>query len=395
MMHASGSKASQMPNVPVIAWLCGLFLLYCALGAFGYGNDCDTYLMMSSGRNFWTYGVYEYSRPPSYLIPELLIGGASSLGGFWLSNMISALLATACLYLLWRLLDSVFSARIRMLVVLAVGLNPFVIINASSSMDYFYALFLIMSGIVALRAQRWWLAGVLLGLAISCRLSYILFVVGTFCYFLYWAARESERGALMRVFLSGCLAVVVWWLMYIPAYIAAGHSLAFFSFYETGWSAFGRLTRLAYKNIYLLGLPALLWCVGYAFWRSRRLERLHVTPVVIACLLVALAHEVLFFRLPVEIAYLLPILFALVPLWAYVFEVSARALQVLIVCFLFYGFVGNVDVLTYRASVVAPGLSIHAGKVVDDLRQRGASMDQYFTRYGLKEGTLDVPLLGG
>src|SRR5690606_34734697 len=81
------------------AVLLGLFATYAALGLFGYGTDGDTYLLLRSGHHLFVHGVYEYSRTPGYVVPEVAVGLLSLAGGHVLSNLASALLGTATLYL--------------------------------------------------------------------------------------------------------------------------------------------------------------------------------------------------------------------------------------------------------------------------------------------------------
>ena len=242
-------------RVPLLASLCAI---YGGFGLYGYGNDCDTYLMLRSGRNLLLEGTYDYSRPPGYFVPEMILGGISLLGGHWLTNILSALLATASLYLFWRLLETSLPRYQAAFAVAFVGLNPHFIIAASSSIDYVYSLFFILSGVTALRARSPYGAAVLFALAISSRLSNLPIVVILYAHFLHREYRVRGPKAVVGLAPSVAMAACLTIALFIPSFIAAGNTLGFLSYAIGDWTFFGHLTRFIYKNIGLLGLLPLL-----------------------------------------------------------------------------------------------------------------------------------------
>ena len=150
-----------------VAILVVLFSIYAASGYFGYGNDNDTYRMLRTGRNLFLEGTYFPSRPPGYFINELIIGGVSLISGHIISNLISSFFGIASLYIFLHLLKKVFSNTHSILIMTMVGLNPYFVIAASTSMGYVYSLFFIMFGITLLTKRRIYIASIFFALTVA------------------------------------------------------------------------------------------------------------------------------------------------------------------------------------------------------------------------------------
>ena len=240
-----------------------IFLLYSLIGAQGYGNDNDTYLMIRCGTNLVLDGLYVPSRPPGYLIPEIIIGGLSLIGGQYLTNLASAILGTMSLYLFWRLLITSFSRHDTLLICLIVGLNPHFIIAASSSMDYVYSLFFGLTGIVLLTMRKPFLASVPIALASCSRLGNILLLGIIYLYFIYTAYQRRRSDDLSSLILSAGLWVGLTFMLFIPSFIAYNNTFGFITYYIPDFTFAGHLTRFIYKNIYLFGPMAfvLIWAL--------------------------------------------------------------------------------------------------------------------------------------
>ncbi|MBF0160782.1 MAG: hypothetical protein HQL88_00705, partial [Magnetococcales bacterium] len=226
--HPHGRRLAVLRR-PITLLLGFFFLLYAGMGLFGYGNDNDTYGMLRSGHALFFEGIYRYSRAPGYLIPEMVVGGAALLGGYFLANLISAVLGTASLFFFWRLLRAGFDEWTALLITAIVGLTPHYAIAASSSIDYIYSIFFILFGVTALRGHRCYWAALLFACATSARLSNLLTIGILYGYFIFIQYRKREYVVLMRLLLSGCLTVFYDCLFYIPSFMAAGNSFDFFA----------------------------------------------------------------------------------------------------------------------------------------------------------------------
>ena len=374
-----------------LAVALGLCVAYCLAGLSGYGNDSDSYLLLVSGQNFWLNGLYTFSRPPSYLIPELIIGAASLIGGHIFSNCLSGILGAATLYLFWRLLAPTMSPRLLLLIVLIIGLNPIYFIAASSSMDYAYSLFFCMAGLLSYQSGKLWLGAALFALAMASRLSNCLIVGLLFGYFFLSACREGNGRQVQRLAGSGAICAGILLILYSPAYVSAGYSLDFLTYAIGDWGFAGYAARFIYKNLCLLGLLqwlVLLMLAAIALIRGQLKRRLSLV-LWTGCTIVAV-QEALFAFAPLEIAYLLPLLFVIFPLSVKLLALKPGQLSILLLTTFSYGFIVNIDLLDRQynekrteAVSAKPGLFVRRGLIVADLQNRQASQAFYFDTYDI------------
>lgn len=339
-----GSGRDAWHGFPVLA---SLFLLYFSLGLIGYGNDNDTYGMLKTWSDLFRSGVYSPSRAPGYPLPEIAIGAASQAGGWAASNALSALLACGALFFFHRLVRASFGPKAALLSVAATGLNPYFIIAASSSMDYVYAMFFFLAGISALAAGRFPASGILFALCAASRLTYAPLIALAYAAAVLSMPRSGSGhpaglGRPMGAFL---LFLVLGFCAYLPAWISMGSAMFHPTLADAPVSLFGfggfpslaaYAIRFVYKNAGLWGYPsfavlAFAWMAGPIIRAFRGKERagsapsggcvkpipqgeppLPARPVIWAAWAGFFYAEALFFRLPLEINYLMPVLFLVV-----------------------------------------------------------------------------------
>ncbi len=278
---------------PVLA-LAALFLTYVALGWSGYGTDPDTYLMIRAGRDVLQHGHYAPSRPPGYLVAEILIAAESLLGGFYLSNFVSAVLGASTLVMFWRLLTLRFSRGDSILMTILVGVNPYFVVAASSSMDYVYSLFFGLLGLHLFKRDRPYLGAIALALAVSSRLSNVLILSVAYLYFVHQRYASRDFKGLRRLALSALLGIAATALLFTPSYIAYHHSLRFLTYAIGDWTFVGHLYRWGYKNLYLIGLFSFAVAAGFTIWKAIRGQiamTALLNPAVAAGLVALVAHE--------------------------------------------------------------------------------------------------------
>lgn len=381
--------SSAIPVEPISIILFLLFITYAILGLFGYGNDCDTYLMLRSGHKMLLEGIYDYSRPPGYLIPEIIIGGASLIGGHFLTNFISSFLGAASLYIFWRLLRKSFSNSNALLITVLVGLNPYFAIAASSSMDYVYSLFFGLLGVASLSVKRYFFAAALFAFAVSSRLSNILIIGIFYIYFLYITYRNSETMEMIRLLISGAFSVCFIILLFIPSFIAADNTIGFLTYYIKDWTFLGHLVRFVYKNIYLFGLfPCLFFALIILGKLVKKNSHFSLTPEIQAGLAILLVHELLFLKIPLEISYLLPLLFVIIPVCVQILQTRRFVMYIFLGLIVSYGFFVNPDILDrkYKAGEAISaeiGLFLNPGLIIADLMKRESSKEKYFKEYNI------------
>ena len=355
-----------------------LFIVYGVVGLFGFGTDSDTYLMLRAGQKALMKGVYHYSRPPGYLIPEVIIGAASLIGGHLLTNAISTCLAVASLYLARRMLNKIFSDAEALLIISVIGLNPHFVIAASSAMDYVYSLFFILCAVNLLRLHRHNLAAVLFALAVSSRLSNVLIVICIYLYLMYIRYRGGTEKELWPLVRSAVFAAGLTVVLFIPSFIAADNSLGFMTYYIGDWSFLGHLSRFVYKNIYMAGPGLCLLLASLAIWRLvDKRYKFVATAETITGIAIIVIHELLFFKVPLEPSYLLPLLFVAIPLVVILLKPRRLAMYAMLVLTLSHSFIANPDCLDRKynkanneAVAAKIGLYIRPGIVVADMLGR-------------------------
>jgi len=372
-----------------------LFFVYAGVGLSGYGNDCDTYLMLKTGADLFEDGIYKYSRPPGNLIPELAISAAAILGGHVLSNLLSAILGTLSLYLFWLLCRNIFSGRIALLICALIGVNPYFVIASSSSMDYVYGIFFGLLGVFLLQKNWIFYASIFFAFAISSRLSNALLIGVIYLYFIFEAFKSDDSKMLYRYFLSGVVALLLAALLFVPSYIAAGNSFGFLTYAIGDFSYYGYISRFIYKNLALIGVAPLLLALALVLLNLKERSFSTWPTGLVFGFALLVAQELVFLKVPLEVSYLLPVLFVVFPIVFYVFRFDTRAAVFLILVTTVSSFVANIDFLDkkYNASgseaVSADfGIFVNPGVVIADISNREVSEKGYFEGLNLAQDSL-------
>lgn len=368
------TQAFKMSKSINIYWILGLIALaYSIFALNGYGNDDDTYRMLNTWKTLITEGRYVPSRFQGNLIPELTIGLASEIGGFYLANLISILLSVSSLFVFYALLSRVTTSLIAALSVLAVASNPYWIIASTTSMDYVYGAFFFILGLFTLIKQKPRWAGLLFAAAVSSRITYGPMAA---IAFLLYVPYVRDKLKLRNLLIQGVLIfLVATGVFYLPVFYASGMSLSFLGIGPDAPGGFiGIIARFIYKNIYFWGFPAFV-LVSIFFLQDKSIyQKIATNPFQKVRVEKLLFHgafwclvynEIMFFKLPHEYAYLLPILFSITYMIATSDRVQrTRYLSVLIGLQLLYGLIFNLDVLqTYQNDPVAKTIHSDSAKI--------------------------------
>jgi len=360
-----------------------LFLCYCFAGIFGYGNDNDSYALLKSGQNLIINQFYSPSRTQGSLITEIIIGITSIIGKHFLTNLISAILGVSSLLLFYNLIKRIFEDHAAILITFIVGLNPFIIIASSSTMDYIYSMFFILAGIHLLIKNKLLLAAVFMAFALSSRLSNCLVVGVVYLYFLL-DHYKTNKVYFLKLLRSGVFALVLTLTLYIPVFIVSGNNLSFLEYGIGDWSTSEIAARFIYKNFSLFSLLGSISIFTILiFGIFRKTIKLKFGLLISMILLMILLIELMFLKVPVEISYLLPILFVVIPVF-YSMTKSKLSLYVLLFLTVVYNFL-NVDILKIEynedrteAINAETGLFIKPGIIIEDISRRKQSQEYYF-----------------
>ncbi len=292
-----------------LALLCGL--LYLPFTVFGYGTDVDITNLLRSGRSLLD-GNYHYARPPGALPYEALVGVLDRIGGPTAINLASALMATATLVILGRLVSRELGDRAGVIAVLVVGTQPWFWVAATSLGDYVFALGLLLAGILAARHDRRIVAGLAFATAIGFRSGTVLLV---WAYLLAEVVGRpdgvdgpppSSRDRWRGVVITAATTVAVGVLWFIPPWLSVGRTGRFLmnEFETTGVVA--TIGRWGVKNIAFFGVFTLAVLLVRAPVLVAALGRFRTSTLVRAAVLVAVAAEALFLRFPWKPVHLLP-----------------------------------------------------------------------------------------
>ena len=268
---APGATTVDAPSRRADLLLVALMLaLYTPLIFLGYGSDEDTYLVLDSGRELIDHQTYRPSRNPGYLLFESMTGVLARVGGSVLCN--AATLAAGTAAVLWFLgvCRELEVPRRHLLGVLFI-LHPVAWVAATSTMDYAWALALLLGGLLCVIRRAYLAAGFILGLAIAMR-STSFVAAGLVLTFALVARREEWR----KILLAGTIAAVLGGLLYVPSWRHAGYTLSFLKpmIGEADFWTPKLAGRFLYKNVYFWGLlgsmmlPVLL-ALGRAGYQTR------------------------------------------------------------------------------------------------------------------------------
>jgi hypothetical protein len=295
-----------------------------------------------------------------------------ALGGSVLCNLGSVVMSLLAVGALLAVCRRAAVPHRRWLAV-AMALHPIWWVNSTCTMDYVWAVAMLLVGLRMAMDQRWASAGLMLGLAIALRLPSAIAAAAVVGWILL------ERRCLRPAALVAGVAAAVGGVFYLPPLAATGWSLAFLSpsvrpEVLATWTL--RLGKFAYKTAYFWGLPtcvALVVVVAMAArdWRryfDARWRRLSALSAV-----VVIGHLALYLAWPLENEYLVPALpFALLLIG--VGLARRRAILIAFVAAVLSYNVVNVNVARGNRPCAATqaefGLWVEAGYLVRDVRDR-------------------------
>jgi hypothetical protein len=300
-ISVSPSSAADSDRVRWVLLGC-VACLYAPLIFAGPGSDPDSMRELRSGLTLLWHHRYVMSRPPGYFPYEALCGLLYQLGGSVADNLATIAMSIALLDSFLRVCEH-FEVPNRHLLAVTMAIHPVYWAASTSTIDFIWALGGFFVGFRLLLKRRYFGAPAMLGLAVGIRLSSVL-LAGPL---LVWELIERPRDA--KVWLAAALATAIGAALYLPEFIASGSSLRFLTYYIGAWTFAGHLGRFIYKNVYFWGLPAtlLLIAVPPMMRVSAECARLSVRLLVLSLSIVVL-FEALFLKIPVQRAYLLPML---------------------------------------------------------------------------------------
>lgn len=274
----------------------------------GYGAETDAYRVALSALHFWRDGEYLPSRLPGYPVHELLMAPLVWMGGSVATDAATVLAAFAGVLLFARLARELGEPSPG-LAVLGLSFTPFLLVNSVETKDYLWALAFLLGCYLAAVRGRPSLAGVLLGLAAGCRITSTLFALPLLLFFigprLHDCRDLEQRGWRPGLKFLAATALTTF-LVFLPVTVQYGSG--FFAYADSRISPDIVIRSIGQYSLGAIGALAVLGALLCSWRRLLDLPRLATQDVHVRIWLAAIALWVLaFLRLPIDIAYLIPV----------------------------------------------------------------------------------------
>ena len=376
----SAPRAARVADDDRIRWLllgCAAFL-YLPFVFAGPGSDPDSLRELHSGATLLSQHRYVLSRPPGYFPYEALCGVVYALGGAVATNLATIAMSLAALDSFLRICER-FAVPHRYLLAATMAIHPIYWASSTSTIDFIWALGCFLVGFRLLLIDRYFGAAAMLGLAVGIRLSSILLAAPL----LIWELIERPRDA--RLWVTAALAAAIGASLYIPEFVASGNSLSFLTYYLGEWSLTDHFGRFIYKNVYFWGLPTTICLVAIAPMLVRRLlgcDR-KFSRIIMLSASIVIGFEALFLKIPVQRAYLLPMLPFVLIVLGIALRDRMRMLLAITILILSFNFV-NLNLarpdIPDRATRAILGVVIEPGYLLTDVAARLALARQPIPR---------------
>lgn len=308
----------------------------------GFGHEEDSWGLVVNAWEMHTTGHYVASRFPGHPLQEyiyLLIWNQPA----WVFNTLSMLfggIAVVFFYKALRKLEMNFAFE----TALMLAFVPVFYISGTYTIDYAWSLAFVMTAFYLFTDRKFLLCGILLGMAVGCRITSGVFVI-PFAILLW--NRMDLRQWIKDVMMIGVPAALIGIAWYIPAYLQYGR--AFFDYSDQ--FPYPPFTKIAYKaTIGVFGLIGIFALVYAKFkWITRKDKSALQIPALvspqrltIAILVVIALHIISYLRLPQKAGYMLamvPFVLLLVTMY------STRAtIRIVTILFLFASFLFSINI---------------------------------------------------
>lgn len=362
----------------------------------GYGVEEDSWGIAVAMHNTVTTGIPEASRLPGHPVHELFLTLVWAAGGrFWAFNLASAVAGAAGVFFFGLILKKL-SFKHYALAALGFAFVPVIFIAGTYTIDYAWTITFILASYYALISNRLGLAGIMLGLAIGCRITTAAMLLP---FAIHLWNNDGFKEWFVRVFRVGLTAGILGALCYIPVIMVYGSGFFTYSdqFPYPPWS------KIFYKGTIgvfgLIGFSAILLFALYILLKkAKKKDELYAQPldnkISYSWLSVIILFIIAYFGLPQKSAYLIP----LVPFVLLLFtrHLGAKAYRIFSYCIIASSFFFSINLtdpfrgsqyspLAFKATVSGQELFLDplTGPVWSDFTKRKQKMA--FTRMVRKE----------
>lgn len=347
----------------------------------GYGIDPDAWRVANSSHVIAAKHEYMASRLPGYPIQEIVYSF------FWnkqpeFFNIVTAFLSALGMASFALTLKKI-GCRDSTLTTFALACTPVVYINSVNSMDYLWALSFVLGSLYCVVASRPLWAGILLGIAVGCRITSGAMAIPFSMIILNAQTEKNLPLKEITKFLAGTLVVGA--IAFLPVMIKYG--TGFFTFAD-GYPSFGEIMRRATIEVWgIVGVIVLLIAIVVSVFHRKVINNRtsfvrYVPPQYVAASMIAiLLYVVAFLRLPGDAGYLIPVL-------PFVFLLLARFVHctvfiIVCICIITSSFFVSLDSVDRQWSVKPSAFSVSflvGGRVLACDFLKGPIFNDYFRR---------------
>jgi hypothetical protein len=287
----------KLPSVQFALLFIIVFLSRLPFLPAGYGVDVDGWRFAAVARNIAVTGQYGYSRVPGHPFQEIIASFFWKEGPSVLNGMTALMSAVAAIF--FALIMKRLGFKNYLLPALAFAFTPLIYINSTNSMDYVWALALILGSLYFVLGGKPIFAGIFLGLAIACRAT-SGFMLIPFIMILH--RNRVTKNIFKFILIAGLIGI----LFYIPAYLRYGFDfLKDFTGPYPG--AVYVLFRMFISTWGLIGFAAIV--IALIIQIYKRNQNQHADKYLNRALLTAIGiYFPLFLVMPYKATYLIPII---------------------------------------------------------------------------------------
>lgn len=272
----------------------------------GYGVEEDSWGLVINSFEMSSFKEYVMSRIPGHPVQEIILAALYNLDHSPITyNGLSTLFCIlSSVYFLLILRELKF--RFSLLATIAMSFTPSIYIASTYTIDYVWALAFILMSYYYLLRNKFILSGILLGLAVGCRItSGALFIPYIITIWLY---NDKPRIKSSLTFFLWSIVTVI--LIYLPAYFKYG--IGFINYYELPYPP---IIKAIYKgSIGVIGLTAsiVLFIIIILFiWRQRLIPyknayKADISGLYFPWLLTIILYLIAYWKYPQKSAFLIP-----------------------------------------------------------------------------------------
>ena len=273
----------------------------------GHGHEEDSYGLVVNAYEMHSTGHYVASRFPGHPFQEyiyLLIWNQSA----WIWNLLSSIFSVVAVLAFYRALKKT-GMSFAMEASLMLAFTPLFFIAGTYTIDYAWSLAFVLLSFAALVSGKFTWCGVLLGIAIGCRITSGIFLIPWAMFLFQRMDIKTWFGWMMKIAIPCGLIGIC---MYIPAYLQYGTT--FFDYSDQ--FPYPPVTKVIYKAS--IGVFGILGLAGILIAKFRWLFSADksvvnppsiVTPKRLQWVIAAICilHLISYLRLPQKAGYMLPI----------------------------------------------------------------------------------------